>query len=198
MKVRGNVTNVFIQSLVGNLKVLGFKGTSASRLGGNVDLVVIISRGVNIVQDQVILQSEGVLEGLGAFPSSVDKRITLVEINLGQCIGLRGSITVDLEVKVVIASESTAFLRIVDRQTETTILVCLRIDAVIVERFSIFNVASSVGVRASGHLECARGLDTVRAMLVVDHVGDPDTNNIKKISIIDLVVCVYVCVRPYR
>lgn len=47
----GNVTNAFIKSLVGNLKVLGFKGTSAGRLGSNIDLVVIISRGINIVQD---------------------------------------------------------------------------------------------------------------------------------------------------
>lgn len=49
----GNVVvlQMFIKSLVGNLKVFGFKGTSASRLGSNIDLVVVISRSVNVVQD---------------------------------------------------------------------------------------------------------------------------------------------------
>ena len=114
-------------------------------------------------------------------PGNIDTFIALVEFNLSQCVCLRRVIAVGLDVNVVVGLEDSAFLGVIDAETETTIVVFGRIDAVVMKRFGVLDITSSVGVRSCSYLESVRGFNTIRAMLTVHQVGDPDTVSKKKI-----------------
>jgi hypothetical protein len=71
--------------------------------------------------------------------------------------------------------ESGTFLRVVYRETKTSLGMILVIDIVVIKRLGVFFNTSSIGVRARGDLKSVGCFETIRTMLSIDKVGNPDT-----------------------
>lgn len=175
----------------GDLEVLGVEGTRVLGLvnlvGANLEAVEEVAIGSNIARkNNVILESKDVVNGLLTSEDILNKLslvagVTLEEINLQQLISLRSAVTVKLKTEVLANINSLSLSRVLDIETETTLLV-FRVVKGSVARVILSGSSVGVGVAGRGDLESGGGGCACRTLLSLDHVGNPDTVVVKTSS----------------
>lgn len=105
----------------------------------------------------MILEGKDVVDGFFAAPDALDKLtlvagVTLEEINLQQLIGLRSTVTLKLETKVLANINSLSLSRVLDFETETSLLVVGMVKGRVVD-IVLSNRAIGIGVAGRGDLE---------------------------------------------